>query len=217
MALFTPLCDIVFPRTCALCGKTSVSYLCAHCAKKLPRAARPIVALNDSPFSILVAPLAYQNDVRKIIHIFKYAGRPEATVWFAAFLNDIFNEYAIIPSRSFDIVTAVPMHAAKQRLRGFNQAELLARAIAETIRIPYVPLLEKTTDRTSQTDKDRGGRYRSAAESYAVTDIAACEKKRIVLIDDVFTSGATAQACSTALRLAGSAEITVVTIAKGND
>jgi ComF family protein len=217
MLIFTSLLDIVLPRTCAICAQASSSFVCGRCAKLLPRPDRPIVASPEAPYSLLAVPLAYRNNVRRLIHTFKYGGRPKAAAWFALIIDDFLNEYAIMSTRSFDLVTSVPMHGAKRRMRGFDQAEILARAIAARHQIPYVPLLTKTADLTSQTAKDRDHRFHSAASVYMATDLQQCHEARIMLVDDVFTSGATVSACAQALKDAGAADITVVAIAKGND
>jgi predicted amidophosphoribosyltransferase len=163
------------------------------------------------------APLAYRTALRRLVHRYKYGGRICAAAWFAGFIHDILQRYDIMPTRSFDIVTAVPMHPTKRRLRGHDHAERLASEFAALQGLPFSRLLTKVGERGSQTAKGRSHRLRDATSAYHAKETVSVSGKRVILIDDVHTSGATANACAHALRKAGATDVMLITIAKGTD
>ena len=120
------------------------------------------------------------------------------------------------PINSANLIIAVPLHPGRERERGFNQAALLARELS---RLSKLPLDEHSVVRRVQTGRHRAGmdarsRRESVAEAFAVRHADAIAAKRVLLIDDVFTTGATVSACAAALRAAGAESVFVLTIAR---
>jgi competence protein ComFC len=120
------------------------------------------------------------------------------------------------PINSANLIIAVPLHPGRERERGFNQAALLARELA---RLSKLPLDEHSVVRRVQTGRHRAGmdsraRRESVADAFAVRHADAIAAKRVLLIDDVFTSGATVSACAVVLKDAGAEEVFVLTVAR---
>jgi len=120
------------------------------------------------------------------------------------------------PLNRAELIIPVPLHPLRQRERGFNQALILA---AETSRLSGIPLDEHSLARRAQTKMHRAGmdrkaRRQSVDSAFAVRHTDLIDGKCVLLIDDVFTTGATASACAAALRDAGAAEVLVLTIAR---
>ena len=120
------------------------------------------------------------------------------------------------PINSADLIIAVPLHPGRERERGFNQASLLARSLS---RLSKLPLDEHTVVRRVQTGRHRAGmdsraRRESVTDAFAIRHAEAIAAKRVLLIDDVFTTGATVSACAAVLKDAGAEEVFVLTIAR---
>ena len=120
------------------------------------------------------------------------------------------------PLSSANLIIPVPLHSERERERGFNQAALLARELA---RLSQLPLDEHSVVRRVHTERHRAGmdaraRRESVAEAFAIRRPKLVAGQRVLLVDDVFTTGATVSACAAALKDAGAEEVLVLTIAR---
>jgi len=120
------------------------------------------------------------------------------------------------PLNSADLIVAVPLHSKRERERGFNQALILARELA---RLSELPLDEHSVTRRLQTERHRAGmdaksRRKSVSKAFTVRHPKLVAGQRVLLVDDVFTTGATVSACAAALKEAGAAEVFVLTVAR---
>ena len=120
------------------------------------------------------------------------------------------------PTNGANLIIPVPLHSSRERERGFNQAAVLARELA---RLSKLPLDEHSVIRRVHTERHRAGmdaraRRESVANAFAVRHTDAIAAKRVLLIDDVFTTGATVSACAAALNVAGAEDVLVLTIAR---
>ena len=120
------------------------------------------------------------------------------------------------PSDKADLIIPVPLHSRRERERGFNQAALLARELARETKLPVD---EHSLVRRSQTERHRTGmdaraRRESVADAFAVRHPKLIAGRRVLLVDDVFTTGATVSACAAVLKAAGAKDVYVLTIAR---
>jgi ComF family protein len=114
-----------------------------------------------------------------------------------------------------DVVVPVPLHPARQRERGYNQAELIGRALAKYLRLPCRShLLVRTRPRPGKSRLTVRERWQSVRNAFDMREGAQVDKLRVLLVDDVLTTGATLDACSRALRAAGAAHVAAVTVAR---
>jgi ComF family protein len=151
----------------------------------------------------------YDGSLRGLIHLYKYAGIRSLRGRLAGYLGE-----AAPAAEEFDWVTAVPMHWWKQWRRGFNQAADLGRSVARSRGIPYRSLLRRAKAGSAQARMTAAARRRNARGLYAVADADAVRGKRILLIDDVLTTGATLAACAAALRRAGAERVVALAVAR---
>jgi ComF family protein len=155
---------------------------------------------------------AYEGVLRQLIHIYKYGkvrtlAHPLADLLMRALARD----------ERFDLVTAVPLHWRRRWQRGFNQAELLAREIARRSGIPFGRTLRRLRATAAQAGLSNTARRRNVAAAFACTRIpraVALEGRRVLLVDDVMTTGSTAAACARALKSAGAARVSLLTVAR---
>jgi ComF family protein len=149
---------------------------------------------------------AYDGSLRAIVHAFKYAGCRSLSRGLGARLHE---SAADLLARA-DIVVPVPLHRSRRRTRGFNQA----RELAGQLGVPLVEALRRVRATASQTDLPAAARHANMRNAFALGRGQAVEGLRIVLVDDVSTTGATIEACARVLRAAGAADVSAVTAAR---
>lgn len=151
----------------------------------------------------------YEGELRKLIHLFKYEGvrplRRPLGLWLAR---------ALPLDVPFDAIVPVPLHWTRWLRRGFNQAELLACEVASRSGLPVERLARRVRSTGMQAQLSRAGRRRNVARAFTVPKPGRVQGRRLLLIDDVFTTGATLNACATALKRAGAAHVSALTLAR---
>jgi len=161
--------------------------------------------------SIIRSVFRFEGVVRSAIHELKYrnvrAIAPTLSSYLAAF--------AVEHEISADVIVPVPLHPARQRRRGYNQAELLARGLAETVGAPVAPsAVIRSGEATSQVStRDINERRSNVATAFTCID-ESLSGKRILMVDDVCTTGATLEACATALHAVGALDVCGLTVAR---
>jgi competence protein ComFC len=152
---------------------------------------------------------SYEGTLRELVHLFKYGrmkplGKTLADHLAAALPRD----------KSFDAVVPMPLHWRREWQRGFNQSVLLARATARRCGIPMVNAVRRTRATETQAGLSNARRRENVAGAFRVKKGALVEGRRILLIDDVMTTGATASACALALKRAGAKSVTLLALAR---
>ncbi len=156
---------------------------------------------------------SYEGVLRQLIHLYKYGcvrtlSRPLADMLARALPRD----------ERFDAVVAVPLHWRRRWSRGFNQSALLARSVAARSGIPYLQALERTRSTAVQAGLSNTMRRKNVSAAFRVRRMGGFAGKlagnRILLIDDVMTTGATAAACARALKRAGAERVALLTVAR---
>lgn len=187
---------------------------CPRCAQPAPVAAAPS-GLCDTcearawPFRRLLAAAPYVEPLRELLHRFKFRGERHLAAPLGALMR------ARLEGRldGIDLCAPVPLHPGRQVARGFNQSRLLAAELARG-RLPVVDVLAKLDRGPSQvTVSGRAARRRNPL-SYACVDNAAVRDRRVLVVDDVFTTGATASACARALLAAGARSVDVAVLCR---
>ncbi len=152
--------------------------------------------------------------VLEAIHRFKYS----RALWFENFLADLLIREAapVLRGQNWDALVPVPLHPKKFREREFNQAEILARRLGAVTNISVnTKILQRIVPTVTQTFLTREKRAMNMTNAFAATSGTHLAGKKLVVVDDVFTTGATTSACAKALRAAGAAEVCVWTVARG--
>jgi ComF family protein len=156
---------------------------------------------------------AYTPKMSRAILLLKYGNVTPLGPWFARILAEL------IPKQSDDFaadaVVPVPLDQGRFRERGYNQAELIAKPLARLLGIPFrAYLLVRTRPRPNHLRLTRRERWETVRGAYAPCERAPVDKLRVLLVDDVFTTGATLDACSRALRGAGAVRVAGITVAR---
>lgn len=202
---------------CVGCWKSITHFtppLCTHCGDPLPswrvisreehRCAR--CRRRPSAVSCLRAIGDYDGSLRAIVHALKYGGRRSI----AAPLAERMRRECADALNGADVAVPVPLHRRRQRARGFNQAEELARGIG----LPVCNALKRIRPTASQTDLPAAQRHRNVRGAFRLRWRASVTGLRVALVDDVCTTGATLESCAEVLREAGAVDVRAVTAAR---
>jgi competence protein ComFC len=234
------LAAIVFPAPCRVCGATLTNAsripICETCLTSFIEISEPMCQCCGRPFISPVAAQAiqplcrlcraqeyaferarsyaiYNDALVSAITLLKYEQVTRLGNWFAARLAGVVAKAG--KNLRADVVVPVPLHPARQRERGYNQAELIARPLARRLGLKLGPyLLVRTKPRPAQLLLSRRQRWESVRGAYAIRAGVRVDKLRVLLVDDVLTTGATLDACSRALLDAGAESVVGVTVAR---
>jgi ComF family protein len=160
---------------------------------------------------------AYNPALTSAIMLLKYDAVTRLGNFFAARLADLHTRLSQSDAAVWraDAIVPVPLHADRRRERGYNQVDLIARPFAKRLKLPFRPyLLARTKPRPPRLVLSRSEHWDSVRGAYAIRQGSRVDKLRILLIDDVMTTGATLDACSRALLAAGAAEIVALTVGR---
>jgi competence protein ComFC len=156
---------------------------------------------------------AYDDALLRTISLLKHEAMRPLAAWFGSRLAEMVRSNPSILTAS--VVVPVPLHPDRLRERGFNQAELLARVVARRLGLPLEPrALERRKPRPPKRKLSRHERWQAARGAYAAVTGRSFDNRSVLLLDDVFTTGATLDACARALRTAGAAHVAALTVAR---
>jgi len=213
--------DLLLPQRCLGCSRNG-QQVCAACAEGLQRLREPMCARCGRPtawpvarcsecggrrlaFAQARAAVAYDESVRRIVAAWKERGLRRLAPWAAGVVVDV------VPPPKAEAITFVPADRDRRLKRGHHAAEALARELANRWNLPAAQLLERTGPARRQRGLDQAERRRNVRGAFVAS---ASVPRSIVLIDDVYTTGATANAAASALRGAGTRRVQVVTFAR---
>ena len=211
--VFELLKELVFPRKCVFCGgilSRHESGICHGCRTALPEYGlqRYLRGLDGH-----CAVWYYQDAVRESLLRFKFHNRPDYARVYGP-------ELAMRIQRTLpkaDLLTWVPVSKRRLKERGYDQAELLAGETARELGIPAVKLLTKYRDNPAQSGLDTAeARLENVRDAYRIHPGQDLTGKRVILIDDILTTGATAGECARVLREAGAAQVFLAVVASGS-
>lgn len=204
--------SLLYPQLCFSCSQYEPVHdgiLCHACWKEIPPFSDvssnrvlleqkfPLLYHNETAFYGLFL-FTKKGGVQHILHQLKYNGKSYIGIQLGKQIG------IQIPSEKYDALVPVPMHYKKRRRRGYNQAEVIAKGISEQTGIPiFNNLLEKEIDIASQTKKDRTNRHTNVQKAYKRKNRVPPNVKSVLLIDDVITTGATLDVCSSILKQQG--------------
>jgi ComF family protein len=215
-ASLIPVCDLCIAEMrrmdslqCEGCGRPFGSPVVAEAIQKLCYVCRRGAYHFEQARSYGL----YNDALSGAILLLKYESLKRLGAWFADRLVPIVrDEFSGV---EFDAIVPVPLHPSRQRERGYNQAELIARPLAKRLGIKMATyLLVRTRPRPDKSVLTLKERWESVRGAYETRTGAKVDKLRILLVDDVFTTGATLDACARALREAGAASVHGVTVAR---
>jgi ComF family protein len=203
--------DVLLPPACAACGSAG-ALLCAACLRAARPAsdpacrflaADPAIAIGQD-LSLALAAFAFDGPIRRALARLKYEGAsrlagPLATAATQSLrvLLEMTGSVPLIP---------VPVHRERLRARGYNQTDLIARALGSAVGLPVVDLLERVRPTTKQHRLDRAARLANLRAAFAVREVTGPHPS-VIVVDDIVTTTATLEACASVLRAAGVRDI----------
>lgn len=230
------IASLLYPPTCTICSASveAGQYLCAECNDKTTPIVTPFCEICSEPFlgaitssftcancshrqihfDAAVAVYRSRGIVRRVIHDFKYGHqihlRHLVGHWLIEALEDV-----RLRGRRFDVIVPVPLHPARERERGFNQAALLAHLLSAKTSIQSRAVLKRIRYTTTQTAFDRTERMENLRNAFRLRQNMSVRHLRVLLVDDVLTTGSTLSECARVLKEAGALSVYAATAARG--
>lgn len=227
-----------YPEICQICkknrAKPAEGFVCGGCREQVQFIEPPFCQRCGIPvqgaitgefectncrqdelhFKTARSAVVTKGVVLEAIHRYKY----QRALWFEPFLAGLLVQRAVpqLTPGDWDLLVPVPLHSTKERQREFNQSERLGRHLSKASGIPMdTKLLSRVIPTESQTRLDRKARQENMRNAFAMRKKRKLDGERILLLDDVLTTGATTNACARTLRKAGAASVCVWTVARG--
>jgi ComF family protein len=239
MNLIKVLVDILYPARCPLCEKIlpgppgNKKYLaCPACEDKLPLIVSPRCMKCGKQLSVMeqeycqdcsrhthiydrgVAAVAYCDAMRLSVHRYKYESRREYTAFYARLMYD--NCAELIRQWNIDVIVPVPLYPGKKRIRGYNQAELLANELGKLLQIPVnSDILLRRLHTRPMKDLNHKERSKNLQNAFKIQQ-DMLQYRYILLIDDIYTTGSTIDACAEVLRAGGVEKVYYASLCIGN-
>ena len=232
---FETASSIIFPVECETC-KAVLSPLpplgvCARCESEIKILRAPHCATcgrtlaNDGPkcaecynesfhFDRAFACALYEGKMKELLHAYKFGRRKYLKNFFLKIMSQFVHAY--VKTEHFDAVAAVPIDPKKKRERGFNQSELLSKKLAARLKLPHASRgLSRTRSSSPQSLLSKQDRKQNVQGCFLVKAKESFREKRVLLIDDILTTGQTASECARILKEAGARSVTLLACARG--
>ena len=218
---------LLFPSVCLACAQAlrrGEQHLCTGCRAELPYTDYHRLPPAESPLgrrfwgklpvrhALSYLRFVQHGRVQQLLHQLKYQGQQQVGVA----LGELYGaELAGADfAGQFDVIVPVPLHPRKLARRGYNQAATFAEGLATGLALPWrAQALRRTEYTASQTQKSRAQRWENVATVFETAEPAEVRGRRVLLVDDVLTTGATLEACGVVLLAGGAAEVSIATIA----
>mgnify|MGYP001627179974 CR=1 FL=1 len=216
---------LVFPKTCCVCSRSLFEFeqqICKVCLSRLPLTIHhlhpqendltvKIKGLTHTDFVISMLRFTKRGMSQKLLHQLKYKNKPEVGIELGQIYGSMI--HTLSESRGWTQLTSVPLHPLKQQRRGYNQSEQFAIGLSKSLGIPVKEVLQRTAFTESQTNKSRIQRMNNVAEVFKLK--TSVEGERVLLVDDVMTTGATLISCAELLFRNKATQVDMVVIAAG--
>jgi ComF family protein len=206
--------DIIFPKSCLECGKQGEGYICSTCFSLLESKVKSQKNKASSEcYDVLIYIDNYKSKIRSKILSMKFNSKAYIAEYFVDIL--IRNEKITKYLKRFDMIIPVPMQKNKKMERGYNQTELLGIELEKNLNVPCkVDLLIKIKNNRTQSLLKSKERLENVKNVFKIINTEEIKGKNIIIIDDIFTTGATIKECSKLLKLSGAKKICALVIAK---
>lgn len=209
------LLSLVYPSRCPFCGAIvagAENRVCPDCLANLPFAEGDARRQKIEFLADCVSPLYYEGAVRTAVLNYKFHGKE----WCGPVLGDLVAQCVLDALEGpFDLVTWAPLGRDRLRRRGYDQARILARSVARALGMEETALLAKPgVNAVQSTLKDGAARRANVLGAYVLRPGAEVAGKRVLLVDDVVTTGATLSECARVLRTAGAASVSAAALAQ---
>lgn len=208
--------NFLYPSTCGICGKINKTDICRKCEIKMQN--EIFIKINDyqndnlTYFDEHIYFSKYNGIIRQKIIDYKFNEKSYLNNFFSKII--LKNEKIYVHFKKYDIIVPVPIHKKRKQKRGYNQSELITRIISKHTGIPTQNLLLKVQNNLPQSSLNKKERMINIKNVYKAKKSKNIKGKKVLLVDDIFTTGNTANECAKELKKVGIKTIGVLTIAK---
>ncbi len=214
-SFFAALLDLLFPPRCAFCGgllSKGEDGLCAQCQQALPWTSAEDPPKRCAGLSQCLSPLWYQDLARRSFHRYKFSGRTVCAKTYGRLMAQCVHDRL---EGEFDLLTWVPLSKKRLRRRGYDQSLLLAQAMAEELGTEVTSTLRKVRDTRAQSSLEQEDqRCANVKDVYEVPSPGLVTGRRVLLVDDVVTTGSTLSEGAWALLAAAAADVAALSLAR---
>jgi ComF family protein len=216
--------SLLYPRYCFACNEGLVKgeeNICSRCILEIPRTQHHLDPEN-ALFTRLRGRIALKSAfaffffqkggrLQHLLHALKYSNHPELGEMIGEVYGHELRQAGF--DRNFDVIVPVPLHPTRKRQRGYNQSEEFGKGLSKTLNVAFADALMRTRKTETQTRKTKLGRWQNVSEVFQVNDLKQLQKRHVLLVDDVITTGATIEACAEVLLAGGAASVSISSIA----
>ena len=211
--------NFLYPPTCIICGKSSKIYICEKCNKRIKKYEEYHYLSRDEDnnypirhYDELIYILRYEKIIRKIMINYKFYSKPYISYFFAYKIMN--NKYLCEKIKEYDYIVPVPMSENKEKSRGYNQTRLITSIISKKLKIKESNNLKKVNNALTQGKLNKLERINNIEGIFYVEDNQEFVGKRVVLLDDIYTTGSTIEECARVISESGAGEIFVIILAR---
>ncbi|MGN1271223.1 MAG: ComF family protein [Clostridia bacterium] len=208
------LLELVYPNVCGFCNKICKNELCNRCKNKIKKyEINIIIEPQNRYFEELISIFKYEGIIREKIIQYKFGDKAYMNNTFAKII--LKNEKICGLLKKYDIIIPVPIHKKRKAQRGYNQTQLIANKISKCLNIKLCNnVLVKNKNTIAQSKLNKKKRVQNIKGAFKILNSEKIKGKDILLLDDIYTTGSTANECSKILKKAGAKTVGVLTIAK---
>ena len=205
--------ELIYPTTCGFCGKICKDAICKKCELKLKEYEINLIRKNKKYYQESIHLYRYDGIIRKKIIDYKFNNKSYLYKTFAKII--LKNKKVCGFLKNYDIIIPVPIHKKRKLIRGYNQTELIAKEIVKNTHLKLEKnVLLKQKNITTQSVLTKVKREQNVKNAFIVKNKEKIQNKKILIFDDIYTTGSTVLECAKILKKAGIKEIGVLTIAK---
>ena len=210
--------EYIYPPTCIICDAKSSNYICSKCDKRIKQyeSNRFLTPKDDNninrSYEYLYYIFQYEKLIRKIMIDYKFFSKPYISHFFAyKILN---NNYLCKKLELYDYIIPIPMSPRKEKQRGYNQTNLISTIISKHLKIEQSHILKRIKNSPTQGKLSKIERENNIKGTFYIEEKQQIQNKKVILLDDIYTTGNTIEGCSQVLKESGVKEIFVIIIAK---
>ena len=206
--------ELIYPNVCGICGKICKESLCKRCAIEIKKYEINLINKNKKMyFNESMHIFKYNEIIRQRLIEYKFQDKAYMYKTFAKII--LKNKKVCGFLEKYDIIIPVPIHKKRRLKRGYNQTELIAKEICKNISLELkTGVLIKQKNIVAQSELNKNERKQNIKNAFEIKNINEIIDKKILLFDDIYTTGSTVNECSRILRKAGAKQVGVLTIAK---
>ena len=217
MYFFEKILEYIFLPSCGVCGKLSEGYLCKKCEENLEKyLINKKQNLNNLKITRNIQILhifKYEEIIRKLIVNYKFNDKSYLYKTFCEFI--VKNKKIFDFIKSYDIIIPVPIHNERMKKRGYNQSELIAKELAKRIGVKcYTDILLKIKNNKMQSTLSKKEREENTKNVYKLKNVEKIYNKKVIILDDIYTTGATINSCIKEFEKVEVKKIGIITLAK---